>query len=30
MVKEGRAGLYLENFKIPVEATYDDVTIDSK
>jgi hypothetical protein len=29
-VTEGRAGLYLENFKDPVEATYDDITIDSK
>jgi hypothetical protein len=29
-VTEGIAGLYLENFKDPVEATYDDVTIDSK
>jgi hypothetical protein len=29
-VTEGRAGLYLENFKDAVEATYDDVTIDSK
>lgn len=29
-VTEGRAGLYLENFAGPVEASYDDVTIDSK